>query len=111
MSETKVRKERRETIPAETFIETFGIMARDGKSAKDIAEVLGRDVVYVNVRASQLRKEGVSLPKLAGRVGKKLDVAALNAKLAAIIGKANSEPVAEQVAEPVVENVSKRKRS
>lgn len=50
------RKPRRETISAAKFVEIYQPMALAGKSAKEIAAAMGRDEVFVSVRATSLRK-------------------------------------------------------
>lgn len=52
----KPRKERRETINAAEFVKIYKPMAEAGKSAKEIAAAMGRDVAFVAVRATSLRK-------------------------------------------------------
>jgi hypothetical protein len=52
----KPRTARRDTITTETFLKTYATMAAEGKSAKEIGLALGRDSIYVLVKASQIRK-------------------------------------------------------
>ena len=46
---------RRVSISAEDFLRVYVPMAKEGKTANDIGEALGRDPMYVTVKASQLR--------------------------------------------------------
>ncbi len=52
----KPRKARRETINAAEFVRIYKPMAEAGKSAKEIAKAMDRDVAFVCVRATSLRK-------------------------------------------------------
>lgn len=53
----KPRRDKRDSIDVLDFLRVYTPMAREGKSAKEIGTALGRDEIYVCVKASQLRKK------------------------------------------------------
>lgn len=108
----KVKRERRDNITAEDFLRVYVPMAKDGKSATEIGEALGRDKTYVTVRASQLRatfkdqgQDANLIPNLQGRKKQAADLAAFVQGLNKAEGEAEAETQPEEQTPIVVTDV------
>lgn len=65
-----------ERVSSKRFVQVYLQVHKSGGEIQDVADSLGMNKQSATVRASQLRKMGVNLPKLAN-ARKKLDVSAL----------------------------------
>lgn len=67
---------RRESVSAEKFVVAYLYAHKQGWTIGQLAEYLGMEKASANVKASQLRGEGLNLPKLV-QVRAKKDLSAL----------------------------------
>lgn len=95
MSETKEKKPRRPSVPRAKLIEAFVLGHAAGESLPEIAKKLGMSEGTLSTRATQLRAEGVALPKFArtGNTGPSADD--MNELIAKLQGRDVSEVQAE----------------
>lgn len=73
-------------VDAASFVDAWVTVYERGGSQSDVAREIGTSAANVSNRAKKLRDAGVDLPELTVTRGVKLDVAALNERLAARIG-------------------------
>jgi len=67
---------------AVTFVDAWVDVAERGGNQSDVAKILGCSSANVSTRAKKLREAGVELPELTITRGVKIDVNALNERLA-----------------------------
>jgi len=98
-------------VSLEKFVTVNVKMQQEGKGVKEIADALGLKREYVAQRRTQLRNQGIALPKLSkGGGGRtRLDIAGAQALLASLTGQ-NIDEVKKAGAE-LVEAASKRGKS
>ena len=94
MSETT---ERREQIDAVTFLRTYVPMAQEGATAEEIGAKLDRSSQYVTSRASQLRSDYPTIPKLKRRTSS--NAANVANVLAELLGPSTEEGDSESDSE------------
>lgn len=73
-------------VDAAGFVDAWINVYEQGGSQSDVAREIGTSAANVSTRAKKLRDAGVDLPELKITRGVKLDVEALNARLAARVG-------------------------
>jgi hypothetical protein len=93
MAETVVRNR----VTREKFVEVNAQASKEGHGIKWIAAQLGLSEAYVAQRRTNLRSQGVALPELSrgGTGNSKLNTDALNASIAAALGKTAEEVAAD----------------
>jgi DNA-binding transcriptional regulator LsrR (DeoR family) len=70
-------------VDAAAFIDAWVLTFEEGGNQSDVARKIGTTAANVSTRAKKLREAGVELPELTTTRGVKLDIAALNERLAA----------------------------
>jgi len=80
------RRPGKKSVDMETFLTTVAKVAAAGGTQSEVADKLGLTAGAVSLRCKALRDRGVKVPKFTktGTDGRRIDVAACNAILAAV---------------------------